>query len=51
MLNNGFYRETFPNLALNGASAQLHDLADTHKRKDPLVVSEHTIIKIKLSAH
>lgn len=44
MLNNGFYRQTFLNLALDGVSAQLHDLADTHKRKNTLVVSEHPII-------
>jgi hypothetical protein len=44
MLNNGFYRQTFSKLALNGVSAQLHDLAVTHKRKDPLVISEHPII-------
>jgi len=44
MLNNGFYRQTFSNLALDGFCAQLHDLVYTHKRKDPLVVSEHPII-------
>jgi hypothetical protein len=49
MLNNGFYRQTFSNLALDEVSAQLHDLADTYKRKDPLEVSEHPIIYIKLS--
>jgi len=33
MLNNGFYRQTFSNLALEGVSAQLHDLADTHTKE------------------
>jgi hypothetical protein len=41
MLNNCFYRQTFSKLAMNRVSVQLHDLAETHERKDPLVMSEH----------
>lgn len=36
MLYNGLYRQTISNLALDDVSAKLHDLADTHKRKDPV---------------